>query len=96
MILSRCILNSVKEAEYLRKSQSLWKVRAKKFRGSLYNVYYCIFTFKLIVSGIKFYKRKYWIDYNKLYLHYAPANNPVSQQLYNVAPNKMYRSVKML
>ena len=93
MILFRCLLNSVEEAEHLMKSQSMWKVRAKKFRGSL-KVFYCIKS-KHIVLGIKYYKRKYWIDYNKLYLNYAPANNPVSQQLYNVAPNKMYRSVKL-
>jgi len=41
--------------------------------------------------GVKWYKRKFRIDYKKLYIHYLPASNPISQKLYVVAPNKMFR-----
>jgi len=41
--------------------------------------------------GIKWYKRKFRIDYEKLYLHYLPASNPISKKLYVVAPTKLFR-----
>ena len=41
--------------------------------------------------GVRWYKRKFRIDYEKLYLHYLPANNPISKKLYIVAPTKLFR-----
>jgi len=41
--------------------------------------------------GIQWYKRKFRIDYEKLYLHYLPAANPISKRLYLVAPTKLFR-----
>ena len=48
-----------------------------------------------LITGVKYYKRKYWVDFTKLYICYAPASNPVSRQLYSVSPNKLYRYVKL-
>ena len=44
--------------------------------------------------GIQWYKRKFRIDYEKLYLHYLPAANPISKRLYLVAPTKLFRQVR--
>jgi len=41
--------------------------------------------------GVKWYRRKFRIDFKRLYLHYLPAANAISQKLYNVAPNKLFR-----
>ena len=46
--------------------------------------------------GIKWYKRKFRIDYEKLYLHYLPATNPISKKLYVVAPTKLFRQVTFI
>merc|ERR1711892_985096 len=43
------------------------------------------------LRGIKWYKRKFRIDYEKLYLHYLPASNAISKKLYVVAPTKLFR-----
>jgi hypothetical protein len=32
------------------------------------------------------------MDIKKLYLHYLPATNPISQKLYVAAPDKLFRS----
>ena len=78
----RCLLNSVADIEDLTKGQYLYKVRSKKFRGNSHNhiLFFPFFVHKFcccnsnpltmivcsILLGIKLYKRKFWIDTNKL------------------------------
>ena len=43
------------------------------------------------LRGIQWYRRKFRIDYNRLYLHYLSEDNPITKQLYMRAPNKLFR-----
>ena len=44
----------------------------------------------------EFFHHIFRIDFKKLYIHYLPASNAVSKKLYVVAPNKLFRSVRIL
>jgi len=43
------------------------------------------------LRGVQWYRRKFRIDYHRLYLHYLPGDNPITKRLYKNAPKKMFR-----
>ena len=45
------------------------------------------------LRGVQWYRRKFRIDYHKLYLHYLPGDNPLTKRIYKNAPKKMFRWV---
>ena len=45
------------------------------------------------LRGVQWYRRKFRIDYHRLYLHYLPGDNPLTKRIYKNAPKKMFRWV---
>jgi len=43
------------------------------------------------LRGVQWYRRKFRIDYHRLYLHYLPGDNPLTKRIYKNAPKKMFR-----
>ena len=93
-LMSRSLASSVVALKELETGDYIWKVGSRGNSNILYSALSQVRKKKL--RGVQWYRRKFRIDYHRLYLRYLPGDNPLTKRLYKNAPKKMFRFVLFL